>query len=169
MNALSASQVRAPASRASGTWRVGNQSAFALTCGLGLLAVFFALLSLCVGSANFSPTEILRGLFSQNGMASVIAQQIRLPRAALALFVGGALGASGAALQGLFRNPLAEPGVTGVTSAAGLGAVLAFYFGFAGMHPVLLPVFAVLGALASAIILYLLSRAGAGAVALVLG
>jgi iron complex transport system permease protein len=84
-------------------------------------------------------------------MAGVVAREIRFPRAALALFVGGALGASGAALQGLFRNPLAEPGVTGVTSAAGLGAVVAFYFGFA------------------ASILSLLSRAGAGAIALVLG
>jgi iron complex transport system permease protein len=166
MNALSASQVQAPAPSAR---RMKERSTLALTSGLGLLALFFALFSLCVGTANFSAIEILRGLFSQHGMASVIAQQIRLPRAALALLVGGALGASGAALQGLFRNPLAEPGVTGVTSAAGLGAVVAFYFGFASIHPILLPTFAIVGALASAFVLYLLSRAGAGAVALVLG
>jgi len=128
-----------------------------------------ALLSLLLGPADLSAFQVLRGLFSGQGMAGVVAREIRFPRAALALFVGGALGASGAALQGLFRNPLAEPGVTGVTSAAGLGAVVAFYFGFAGAHPILLPAFAVLGALASASILYLLSRAGAGAIALVLG
>jgi len=133
------------------------------------LALGMALLSLLLGPADLSASQILGGLFSSHGMASVVARDIRLPRAALALFVGGALGASGAALQGLFRNPLAEPGVTGVTSAAGLGAVVAFYFGFASAHPILLPVFAVLGALASASILYLLSRAGAGAIALVLG
>ena len=86
----------------------------------------------------------------------------------LALVVGGALGASGAALQGLFRNPLAGPGVTGVTSSAGLGAVIALYFGLAGLSSALVPGFAVLGALAAAMILYLLSRAGAGIMALVL-
>jgi iron complex transport system permease protein len=149
--------------------RLRNTPTSALTWSLGLLALAVAVLSLLVGPAGFGPADILRGLFSEHGIATVVTRQIRLPRAALALLVGGALGASGAALQGLFRNPLAEPGVTGVTSAAGLGAVVAFYFGFAGLHPVLLPVFAVLGALASAIILYLLSRAGAGAVALVLG
>jgi iron complex transport system permease protein len=140
-----------------------------LTWSLALLAVGMALLSLLLGPADLSASQILGGLLSSHGMASVVAREIRLPRAALALFVGGALGASGAALQGLFRNPLAEPGVTGVTSAAGLGAVVAFYFGFASVHPILLPAFAVLGALASASILYLLSRAGAGAIALVLG
>jgi iron complex transport system permease protein len=86
----------------------------------------------------------------------------------LALVVGAALGASGAALQGLFRNPLAEPGVTGVTSSAGLGAVLALYFGLAASSAFLLPAFAVTGALLSAGILYALSRGGAGAMALVL-
>jgi iron complex transport system permease protein len=168
MNVAAASEAQTSAPRAAGTAQVKDVRLLALTCGLGLLALALALLSLFVGVANFSPAEILRGLFAQHGMASVVAQQIRLPRAALALFVGGALGASGAALQGLFRNPLAEPGVTGVTSAAGLGAVVAFYFGFAGAHPILLPAFAIIGALASAVMLYLLSRAGAGAVALVL-
>jgi iron complex transport system permease protein len=136
---------------------------------LALLALVLGFASLFMGPANLPASEIISGLISRDGVASVIAQQIRFPRAALALFVGAALGASGAALQGLFRNPLAEPGVTGVTSAAGLGAVVAFYFGFASVHPVLLPTFAIAGALASAWILYLLSRAGAGAVALVLG
>jgi len=166
---VASTDARAMPSYSSGTLCRRDGPASALTWGLGLLALAVAVLSLLVGPADFGPSDILRGLLSDHGIASVVARQIRLPRAALALLIGGALGASGAALQGLFRNPLAEPGVTGVTSAAGLGAVVAFYFGFAGMHPVLLPVFAVLGALASAIILYLLSRAGAGAVALVLG
>jgi iron complex transport system permease protein len=152
-----------------GRLRLKGSRTTVLTLCLGLLGLAFAVLSLLIGPADFSAAEILRGIFSEHGMASVIAQQIRLPRAALSLFVGGALGASGAALQGLFRNPLAEPGVTGVTSAAGLGAVVAFYFGFASAYPVLLPAFAIVGALASAFILYLLSRAGVGAVALILG
>ncbi|HEY0299883.1 MAG TPA: iron ABC transporter permease [Rhizomicrobium sp.] len=131
-----------------------------------LLAAF--VLSFLLGPANLSAGALFDGLLDGQGAAGVIAQQIRLPRAALALVVGAALGASGAALQGLFRNPLAEPGVTGVTSSAGLGAVLALYFGLAAASPFVLPGFAVAGALISAGILYLLSRGGAGAIALVL-
>ena len=133
---------------------------------LAALAVSLGLISFCVGPARLSIPELVGGLFSDHGTASIIAREIRLPRALLALFVGGALGASGAALQGLFRNPLAEPGVTGVTSCAGLGAIIALYFGLANVFAV--PVFAIAGALAAAGILYLLSRAGAGLSALVL-
>jgi iron complex transport system permease protein len=139
------------------------------TALLATALVFFAGLSFLIGPAKLSPQQLFEGLFSSHGAAAVIAREIRLPRALLAALVGAALGASGAALQGLFRNPLAEPGVTGVTSSAGLGAILALYFGFATLSPVLLPLFAILGALAAAGILYLLSRAGAGITALVLG
>lgn len=131
-----------------------------------LLAAF--VLSFLVGPSNLSAAALFEGLFTGQGAAGVIAREIRLPRAGLALVVGAALGASGAALQGLFRNPLAEPGVTGVTSSAGLGAVLALYFGLAATATFLLPAFAITGALISAGILYLLSRGGAGAMALVL-
>jgi iron complex transport system permease protein len=132
------------------------------------LALFFAALSFFIGPSHMPVGTLLSGLVSDHGLASVIARQIRLPRAALALFVGAALGASGAALQGLFRNPLAEPGVTGVTSSAGLGAVIALYFGFTALSPALLPAFAIAGALCSAAILYVLSIRGAGVMALVL-
>jgi iron complex transport system permease protein len=138
------------------------------TIVLGALLLLSLAVSFVLGPSNLSPREVLAGLLSGHGAAGVIAREIRLPRAALALVVGAALGASGAALQGLFRNPLAEPGVTGVTSSAGLGAVLALYFGLAASSSFLLPGFAVGGALASAGILYLLSRGGAGAMALVL-
>jgi iron complex transport system permease protein len=138
------------------------------TVVLGVLSLLFFAVSFLLGPANLSPRALFAGLLSGHGPAGVIAREIRLPRAALALVVGAALGASGAALQGLFRNPLAEPGVTGVTSSAGLGAVLALYFGLAAASAFLLPGFAVGGALLSAGILYLLSRSGAGAMALVL-
>jgi len=138
------------------------------TVVLGVLSLLFFAVSFLLGPANLSPRALFAGLLSGHGPAGVIAREIRLPRAALALVVGAALGASGAALQGLFRNPLAEPGVTGVTSSAGLGAVLALYFGLAAASAFLLPGFAVGGALVSAGILYLLSRSGAGAMALVL-
>jgi iron complex transport system permease protein len=138
------------------------------TAALAAVALGFATLSFFIGPAHLGAGDLVRGLFSSHGMASVIAREIRLPRALLALVVGAALGSSGAALQGLFRNPLAEPGVTGVTSSAGFGAIIAMYFGFAALSPALLPAFAIAGALASASILYLLSRAGAGVMALVL-
>jgi iron complex transport system permease protein len=139
-----------------------------MTWLLAALAISLAALSFFIGPAHLSAGDLLGGLFAPHGTASIIAREIRLPRAALALVVGAALGASGAALQGLFRNPLAEPGVTGVTSSAGFGAIVALYFGFAALSPALLPAFAIAGALASAAILYLLSRAGAGVMALVL-
>jgi iron complex transport system permease protein len=132
-----------------------------------VLAASFAA-SFLIGPAGISPGALFTGLFDGQGAAGVIAREIRLPRAALGIVVGAALGASGAALQVLFRNPLAEPGVTGVTSSAGLGAVIALYFGLAATSAVLLPAFAIIGALLSAAILFLLSRAGAGAMALVL-
>lgn len=135
---------------------------------LALLTLAAAALSFFVGPSHLSSGALLQGLLDGQGLAGTIAREIRLPRTGLALVVGAALGASGAALQGLFRNPLAEPGVTGVTSCAGLGAVLALYFGFASLSAALLPLFAILGALASAGILYALSRRGAGVMALVL-
>ena len=139
-----------------------------ITSALALLTLACAALSFFVGPSHLPPGAILQGLFDGQGITGTIAREIRLPRTGLALVVGAALGASGAALQGLFRNPLASPDVTGVTSCAGLGAVIALYFGFAAMTPALLPGFAILGALASAGLLYLLSRAGAGMLALVL-
>ena len=135
---------------------------------LALLTLVCAALSFFVGPSHLPARAILQGLFDGQGIAGTIAREIRLPRMGLGLVVGAALGASGAALQGLFRNPLASPDITGVTSCAGLGAVIALYFGFAGATPALLPAFAILGALASAALLYLLSRAGAGVLALVL-
>jgi iron complex transport system permease protein len=59
----------------------------------------------------------------------LIMHEIRLPRALLAALVGFSLGVSGAALQGFLRNPLAEPGIIGVSASAALGAVLMFYTG----------------------------------------
>jgi iron complex transport system permease protein len=138
------------------------------TLVLSAVALGFALLSFLIGPAGFAPSDLLQGLFTGKGAAGVIAQEIRLPRALLALIVGAGLGGSGAALQGLFANPLAEPGVTGVTACAGFGAVVAMYFGLVALHPLALPAFAIAGALVAAAILYALSKSGAGAVALVL-
>lgn len=139
-----------------------------VTLALFVLALVLAAASFFFGPSNLGAGDLLSGLFSGQGAAGVIAREIRLPRALLALFVGGALGMSGAALQGLFRNPLAEPGVTGVTSSAGLGAIIAQYFGLAAVVPAALPAFAIAGALATAFVLFAMSRRGVGVMALVL-
>ena len=87
----------------------------------------------------------------------------RLPRAVVALLVGGALGISGAALQGLFRNPLADPGVLGVSSGASLGAVLAIALGLAGITVWALPAGAFAGAAADALLVFAIAaRRGRG-------
>ena len=70
-----------------------------------------------------------------------------LPRALLGALVGFSLGITGAAMQGLLRNPLAEPGITGISGAAALGAVIVFYFGLAGIVPLALPLGGIAGAI----------------------
>ena len=97
---------------------------------LGLLLLLTALTSLSIGS---TAVPVWGGLLDwMNGQASVgaiVIGEIRLPRTLLAMVVGAALGFSGAALQGLLRNPLADPGLTGASQGAALGAASVFYFG----------------------------------------
>lgn len=89
--------------------------------------------------------------FDQSDPRWPILFELRAPRTLLALLVGGALGMSGAAMQGYTRNALADPGVIGVSAMAALGAVLAIYFGFSTLSPWVVPLtaiaFAVLGVL----------------------
>ena len=75
---------------------------------------------------------------------SIIIVELRVPRTILAVLVGAALGLSGAVMQGYLRNPLADPGLFGVSSGAALGAVLSLYFGFAAQLW-LLPAFGLRG------------------------
>tara|TARA_R110000764_G_scaffold79176_3_gene157749 strand:+ start:26601 stop:27506 length:906 start_codon:yes stop_codon:yes gene_type:complete len=106
--------------------------------------------------------ETLGALFGQGTEASrIIVWEIRLPRAVAAFGVGAALGLSGAGLQGLLQNPLAGPGVLGVSAFASLGAVIAIYFGLAAAGSFAVPLAAILfSGLAVAL---LLSAAGRGA------
>ena len=72
----------------------------------------------------------MQGIWAdEHPVVTTILLELRLPRALLGLMVGATLGLSGAALQGLLRNPLAEPGIVGVSSSAALGAVIVYYFG----------------------------------------
>ncbi|PHS36168.1 MAG: ABC transporter permease [Robiginitomaculum sp.] len=101
---------------------------------LGLLilfGVFTAVLSLSIGALAIPLTELVPALFGRGGDIQItIMQDLRAPRTALALVIGAGLGASGAALQGYTRNPLADPGILGFSATAALGAVLALYFGY---------------------------------------
>lgn len=124
-----------------------------LCAALGVLALTAAALSLLLGRSSGGPTLGFGG----PELEAMILREIRLPRTLLALLVGGTLGLCGAALQGLLRNPLAEPGLLGASSGAALGAVLVFYFGFAGGESLLLPLGAVAGSLLSLALLYALA------------
>jgi iron complex transport system permease protein len=95
-------------------------------------------------------------------------RDIRLPRMLLGLIAGGSLGLAGAALQGLLRNPLAEPGVMGIASFASLGAVIAIYFGLSTAFAYALPATAMIGALLAALLLSFLSSRDDGVLTLIL-
>lgn len=133
-----------------------------LLLSLALLAAAL-ILSLAVGSVFIPPDElwkILRG--AGESIFAVILWNIRLPRTALIALAGAALGGSGAAYQGLFRNPLADPFLIGVASGAGLGAVLAMSvrwpYSFWGLMAV--PLAAFLAALLTVFLVYQLARVG---------
>jgi iron complex transport system permease protein len=110
-----------------------------------VLSIFAACL---LGSTPLAPARVLGAFvgFGDPGDRLVV-WAIRLPRALSAFLVGAALGLSGAALQGLLRNPLAEPGVLGVSATASFGATFSIYYGLTALSPWALPIAAILGAL----------------------
>jgi len=136
------------------------------------LLIFFLLLiawlSLAYGSTSVGVFDGLIAWFNnEQTEAALIIGEIRLPRTLLALIVGAALGISGAALQGLLRNPLAEPGLVGASQGAALGAATVFYYGvFAGLGTLATAVAGLLGA--GAALLFMLLLAGSGRPALVI-
>jgi iron complex transport system permease protein len=127
-----------------------------------------AFVSVLAGQAWLTPGDAIRALGArQDNLDRLILIEVRLPRVVLALLVGGILGLSGAVLQGLLRNPLAEPGLLGVSSGASLGAVIAIYYGFAASFALATPLIAMGGALITAGIAFALSRRG-GTLSLIL-
>ena len=126
-------------------------------------------LSLVTGPAAISFFDSLVALFTQRaGAASIVMQEIRLPRAILGLLIGASLGLSGAALQGYLRNPLAEPGLLGISASASLGAVIAIYTGLSAMFSLALPLLAVAGAVIAVLLVRLLAGSGAATITLIL-
>jgi iron complex transport system permease protein len=134
-----------------------------LMIGMGLLASCF------LGSVPMSQNDIIAALFGRaSPEMNVILWEIRLPRAVSALLAGMALGASGAALQGFLRNPLAEPGVLGVSAGASLCATIAIFWGLTTISPWVLPSAAIVGALVITCLLAALAPRVGGVVTLVL-
>src|SRR6218665_2561718 len=97
---------------------------------LALATLVLAGISLAIGYAPLALGQAVTDLLAgQKSLPALVLYELRLPRALLGTLVGFSLGMAGAAMQGLLRNPLAEPGVIGISSAAAFGAVLAFYSG----------------------------------------
>jgi len=140
-----------------------------LFTGLGLMVGLLTLASLLIGPAGFSIADSLAALFGGTGDAvSLVMQEIRLPRALLAIMVGISLGLSGAALQGYLRNPMAEPGLIGVSSSAALGAVVTLQTGLAAQMMFALPFFGLFGAGVAVVLLLLLAGPRGGSLTLIL-
>ena len=130
--------------------------------GLAFLA------SLLAGSDGLLLGALADLASGQDTLGRRILIELRLPRAVLGLLIGAGLGASGAALQGFFRNPLADPGIVGVSASAGFGAVLALYFGLTSISLLLVPAAAICGAVLGVGILLLLAGRGASSTTLIL-
>jgi len=149
----------------------------ALLVGLGLVVALLActLLSLAVGARSISPAVVVAALSDpaaldpavQNDV--VVVRELRVPRTVIGLLVGAALGLAGVVMQGLTRNPIADPGLLGVNAGAALAVVLGL--SVAGVtSPVLLTGFALAGALGAALLIAALAasaRTGASPVLLV--
>src|SRR5258705_2642628 len=138
-----------------------------LLAGLDILVVLLALISLGVGPVRLSPFVVTQALIGGGTEEQrIIVQEIRLPRAILGLSIGAVLGLSGAALQGLLRNPLAAASLFGPPQSAAFGAVLVIALGLADVRSYALPVAAI--AMAFASVFALLSIAGRNAGLLIL-
>ncbi len=135
---------------------------------LAFLTLLFGI-ALCVGPAQITPLESLYALlFGGDGPATLVMREIRLPRALLAVMVGGSLGLAGAAMQGYLRNPLAEPGLIGVSSSAALGAVLAIQTGLAASVAFALPAMALIGAVIGVLLVIALAGPRGSSLTLIL-
>lgn len=141
---------------------------FVLVAGLLVMVLLAAVASLGIGAVSLSPADVMTALAAPRTAeptTGLILWDLRLPRILLALLVGASLAGAGAAYQGLFRNPLADPFVIGAASGAGLGATVAIALG-AGQAAVsgpLVQLAAFMGALVAVALVVTLGTLGAGA------
>lgn len=138
------------------------------TFGMAMLGVFAFLLYLSMGAVSLPLSETFQVLLhllwqseaevrAEFPKTTAILIHIRLPRGIAAILAGSALGLAGAAMQGLFRNPMASPDIMGVTAGSSLGAVIAIGTGIAVWHPLMVPAISVVFALATALFVYLIA------------
>jgi len=161
---LASAQKQAVTARSAGsTWR---RPRIVL---LGLLVVFVValVLNLGYGAVKISPLQVVAILAERIGLdlgvtyteqQAAVIWAIRLPRVLLGVLVGAGLAVAGAILQGIFRNPLAEPGLIGVSSGAALAAVATIVLDLAVIGPATLPLVAFLGGLVATFVVYSLAR-----------
>lgn len=125
---------------------------------LFVLSLVAAIVGTSIGSDYISPRHVLQTIFKLGaGDYDFVVLTLRLPRVLLSLLVGAALGMSGAILQGIIRNPLASPDVIGITGGAAVAAV-GFVSILGGTVSIkLLPLFAIIGALVTALVIYVLA------------
>src|ERR1700686_5044674 len=137
--------------------------------GLVILVVLLVRLSLGVGPVRLSPVNVIDALLGGGSdVQQVIVREIRLPRTVLGFAIGAILGLSGAALQGLLRNPLASPSLFGAPQSAAFGAVLVIALGLADVRSWALPVAAIAFAFASVFVLLTIAGRNAGLLILIL-
>ena len=140
-----------------------------VTTALAVLAALLALGSLGTGPVRLSPLTVIDALFGGGSdVQQTIVREIRLPRTILGLAIGAILGLSGAALQGLLRNPLASPSLFGAPQSAAFGAVLMIALGWADVRSYALPVAGIAMAFASVFVLLGIAGRNAGLLLLIL-
>jgi iron complex transport system permease protein len=142
----------------------------ALFAGLVLALVVMILVSAGRGQYDIPPSQVLGSVLHHLGLhwgptptqpfGDATLWDVRFPRVGMGVLVGGALAAAGALMQGVFGNPLAEPGVVGVSSGAAFAAAVVIVFNVTLLGTWTTPVFAFAGGLVTTIVVYLLSRAG---------
>jgi len=138
----------------------------AIGIAVGLLAAGFVL-SLMIGPWELGLADVANIIYARMtghagdpGPADAIVWHGRLPRAITGVFAGFALGAAGTIMQGVFKNPLADPGIIGTSSGAALGAVTAIYLGLAARTIYVIPVFAILFAFGALVVVLLVATTG---------
>ena len=132
------------------------------------LVLVVALISLSLGPVDIPTSHVAAIILASIGFdvaefartEQLVIDQIRLPRIIVGASVGTALGVAGATMQGLFRNPMADPGIIGVSAGGALGAVIAIATGTAALFFLALPVFAFVGAMAAAFLVYGIAAVG---------
>ena len=155
------------------TLRGFRQAGVASRLAIGLSVFVPLILAAALVSLSLGPVEIPAGRVASIVLAhlgldfsefarteQLVVEQIRLPRILVGAFVGAALAVAGATMQGLFRNPMADPGIIGVSAGGAVGAVVAIATGLTGLFFLALPAFAFLGAMAASFLVYGIAAVG---------